>query len=91
MFDFKTIKDLTDYMKYLDSNRTAYNEYFKWKKYVKFYKAPSEPSPFCDMCIRLNLETFYGFEPSIVHDLDSVHHRRDCKRPYIINATMIHF
>lgn len=23
-------------MKYLESNVTAYNSYFKWKKYVKF-------------------------------------------------------
>jgi hypothetical protein len=29
--DFKSPKDLADYLKYLDRNQTAYLEYFKWK------------------------------------------------------------
>ena len=36
--DFKTPKHLATYLIYLSKNKTAYNEYFKWKKYVKVYK-----------------------------------------------------
>ena len=34
--DFKSPKKLADYLIYLSANKTAYNEYFKWKKYVKY-------------------------------------------------------
>jgi len=34
--DYKSIKDLSSYLIYLDSNKTAYNSYFEWKKYAKF-------------------------------------------------------
>ncbi|XP_071820104.1 alpha-(1,3)-fucosyltransferase 7-like [Apostichopus japonicus] len=30
--DYKNMSDLADYIKYLDKNDTAYNEYFEWKK-----------------------------------------------------------
>ncbi|VDL14017.1 unnamed protein product [Hymenolepis diminuta] len=33
--DFKTIRELTDYIKYLDRNDTAYAKYFTWKEYGK--------------------------------------------------------
>ncbi len=31
--DFKTIKELTDYINYLDKNDTAYASYFAWKEH----------------------------------------------------------
>jgi alpha-1,3-fucosyltransferase len=34
--DFKSAKDLGTYLNYLDSNKTAFNSYFKWKKHVNF-------------------------------------------------------
>lgn len=34
--DFQSPKHLSDYLNYLDSNKTAYNEYFRWKKHVRF-------------------------------------------------------
>jgi hypothetical protein len=34
--DYKSPKELANYLNYLDSNKTAYNSYFKWKKHVKF-------------------------------------------------------
>ncbi|KAM3176739.1 hypothetical protein ACTXT7_005900 [Hymenolepis weldensis] len=33
--DFKTIRELTDYIKYLDRNDTAYAKYLTWKEYGK--------------------------------------------------------
>lgn len=32
--DFKTPKDLVNYLNYLASNSTAYNSFFKWKKHI---------------------------------------------------------
>ncbi|EDO43404.1 predicted protein, partial [Nematostella vectensis] len=31
--DFPSVKALAEYIKYLDKNDTAYNEYFQWRKY----------------------------------------------------------
>jgi hypothetical protein len=36
--DFKTPEHLAKYLKYLDKNKTAYNEYFRWKKFIKVLK-----------------------------------------------------
>lgn len=60
---------MAEYLIYLDSNRTAYNSYFKWKKHVIFRKKISIFSPICDMCIKLNLEEFFGIEQSVIEDL----------------------
>ena len=35
VMDFKTVKQLAEYLQYLDKNDTAYNEYFKWRKKYK--------------------------------------------------------
>ena len=59
VLDFKNIKILARYIKYLDNNDTAYNEYFKWKdKYVLWEPIcdwPFEPYWACQMCMRLNI------------------------------------
>ena len=31
VMDFKTVKQLAEYLQYLDKNNTAYNEYFRWR------------------------------------------------------------
>ncbi|RNA05317.1 alpha-(1-3)-fucosyltransferase C-like [Brachionus plicatilis] len=67
--DFKTPKELVNYLTYLESNSTAYNSYFKWKKYIK--KTNTKYNTLCDMCIKLNLENFYGVKKSIVNDLET--------------------
>ena len=36
--DFNSVKDLADYLKYLDKNDTAYNQYFEWKTKFKVVK-----------------------------------------------------
>ena len=33
--DFQSPRHLTEYLLYLSKNTTAYNSYFKWKKYIK--------------------------------------------------------
>ena len=38
VMDFKTVKQLADYLHYLDNNNTAYNEYFKWRVKYKVFR-----------------------------------------------------
>lgn len=97
-FDFKSAEHLAEYLIYLDSNKTAYNEYFKWKKFIKFYNAiiPVKNhglSPICDMCIYLHLEDFYGMNNKIIKDPHSIY---NCKNysynfPFIILIVLFVF
>ncbi|MFM7982248.1 MAG: glycosyltransferase family 10 domain-containing protein, partial [Candidatus Fonsibacter sp.] len=73
-FDYKTPHDLANYLIYLSNNSTgAYNSYFKWKKHVKFLDNQIHVSQFCDMCIQLNLDRFFGSkqENRLMFDLDN--------------------
>ena len=47
VLDFKTVKDLAEYLHYLDKNITAYNEYFKWRKR---YRMGGDWSVLCQFC-----------------------------------------
>ncbi|XP_013397124.1 glycoprotein 3-alpha-L-fucosyltransferase A isoform X2 [Lingula anatina] len=50
--DFKSPKDLADYLKYLDMNVTAYVKHLEWKnQYVGLY---SKAEVYCDLCAKLN-------------------------------------
>lgn len=49
--DFETVRNLADYLKYLDQNDTAYNEYFQWKNVFKL----STPYTYgCALCSALH-------------------------------------
>ena len=56
VLDFKTVKDLADYLHYLDKNSTAYNEYFKWRQQYRKIKF----ADFCSFCEVLTSETPKG-------------------------------
>ena len=45
--DFETIKGLADYLLYLDTNSTAYNEYFKWRYH---YEIRTKVDSLCEVC-----------------------------------------
>ena len=47
VMDFKTVKQLAEYLQYLDKNNTAYNEYFKWRLKYKVTGVL-----FCSVCRR---------------------------------------
>ncbi|XP_069161624.1 alpha-(1,3)-fucosyltransferase C isoform X2 [Procambarus clarkii] len=56
--DFKSLQDLTAYLKYLDTNDTAYNEYFRWKDhYVVDDGWSSTAHTFCNLCKKLHQDT----------------------------------
>ena len=50
--DFKTPKQLADYLKLLDSNDSLYLRYFEWKKDWEVVKRPL--GGWCDLCEKLN-------------------------------------
>ncbi len=77
-------------MKYLASNVTAYNEYFKWKKNVRFDKK-IKPDFLCNMCIDLQLETHFGIRKGVVKDLELFWNVEDCNDPNIDTVAIFDF
>jgi hypothetical protein len=92
VLDFKSPKDLADYLLYLDKNATAYNVYFKWKKHISFYdQSPTTSSfsfvvepvlaPICSMCIQLYLERHFNvkMKKQIIEDAGRLWNKKlDC-------------
>ena len=77
--DFKSPKELAQYMLYLDGNKTAYNSYFKWKKHVTF--KDNFEDVFCSMCVHLNMQSHFGVRKNVLHDLGNYWSQKDCKYP----------
>ncbi|EGC32023.1 hypothetical protein DICPUDRAFT_57337 [Dictyostelium purpureum] len=69
--DFKSPKDLADYLKFLADNETAYNEYFNWKKkplpksFIEKYERCMFYDSDCRVCMEVNKQLskldVYGF------------------------------
>jgi len=65
VLDFESVGKLVDYLKYLNTNDTAYSEYFKWKgKYGVYSRAQHKGSMFCNLCKKLH-EEFPETEPGL--------------------------
>ena len=54
--DYQDPKDLANYLNYLISNKTAYNEYFQWTSHFNVYKNTDEnfSRAMCQACAALN-------------------------------------
>ncbi|XP_068203767.1 alpha-(1,3)-fucosyltransferase C-like [Palaemon carinicauda] len=64
--DFPTIKALADYLLYLNSNDTAYNEYFRWKRhYDVLAVSGSKNLAWCDLCKKLHTDSKHSVYPNI--------------------------
>nr|XP_045620426.1 alpha-(1,3)-fucosyltransferase C-like isoform X2 [Procambarus clarkii] len=69
---FPTAKALADYLIYLHKNDTAYNEYFRWKRFhwlVDHWAKVAKP--YCDLCERLhndNTTKVYNLKKWFVDD-----------------------
>ena len=66
VLDFKTLKQLADYLHYLDTNNTAYNEYFKWRLKYKVFRSNLDLS-LCEICKWYVSKS--PLEPKVYHDL----------------------
>ena len=79
--DYKSPKELSDYLIYLSGNSTAYNSYFKWKEHVVFGES-SKMSSLCNMCIHLQLENYFGIKKKVISDIGSYWSKSvNCKSP----------
>ncbi len=83
-------KNLADYLKYLSLNASAYNEYFRWKEYVRFDREKA-PDLLCNMCIDLHLETHMGIRRGVVDKLESYWNVRDCKQATVETVSVFGF
>ena len=50
--DFKSPRDLADYLRFLDSNEAMYLKYFEWKKDWDVINRPR--NGWCDLCEKIN-------------------------------------
>ncbi len=62
VLDYKSPKELADYLIYLSNNKTAYNEYFKWKKYLTILTNSYKNQNLCKVCVKLHLQSVFGIE-----------------------------
>ncbi|XP_075259263.1 4-galactosyl-N-acetylglucosaminide 3-alpha-L-fucosyltransferase 9-like isoform X2 [Convolutriloba macropyga] len=65
--DFKSGKELSDYLQYLRGNWTAFMEYHKWRQYYTvhdLYEAQDELH--CDICRRLKQEKDDGYKKNYI-------------------------
>ncbi len=52
--DYASVKDLADYLLYLDATPGAYNAYFAWKRVWKVERSGVYTRNLCDLCEKLN-------------------------------------
>jgi len=61
VLDYETPETLANYLYYLNNNKTAYNNFFNWKRYINFELNPPVMGYLCEMCIQLHLEDQIGY------------------------------
>jgi hypothetical protein len=87
-FDFPNPNKLAEYLIYLNGNKTAYNSYFKWKKYIKFIDNGLHYAVICEFCILLNLDFHEGIKRSVITDMNKFwSSKTDCNNICIKNFT----
>lgn len=60
VLDYDSPKSLANYLNYLAHNKTAYNSYFDWKRFIRVDERRSMGGYLCEMCIKLHLEESLG-------------------------------
>lgn len=89
--NFKTPKELADFLHYLNENSTAFLEYFEWKTELlnnekiknqshNFTKIEpkDDTSPFCEMCVKLHNQTYLKTNNKIVKISEWFNSKKDC-------------
>jgi len=73
LYDFPSIQSLANYIKYLDKNDTAYNEYFKWQHKYKITRR----NAMCKFCEKLHDVTL---PPKTYNDLRAFYSMERCDK-----------
>ena len=81
--DFRSAKQLSEYLLFLDTNNAAYSEYLKWKNY---YYVQEKPIPICEICMKLEHPKTYA---NVYKDVYSWWHRNVCASPKDITLTKL--
>lgn len=68
VLDYSGPEQLANYLLYLSKNRTAYNQYFQWKRFIRPLPTIPFQAHLCEMCIQLNLEKYQGFKYGHIKD-----------------------
>lgn len=80
VLDFKSPKDLAEYLLYLDKNQTAYNSYFNWKRFVNRKHLGIFAAEICEFCIRLHIEDYTKKKKtSRIENIDQYWNGGDCR------------
>ncbi len=83
VLDYETVERLAGHLKYVAGNRTAYNEYFEWRKFIRYHEASENPwgHVFCELCIMLNLEEHSGSKYEVIEDMSTFWDKKvDCHK-----------
>ena len=81
LYQFATVSSLAQQLIQIRNDKEKYRSYFAWKQdYV--WGATDMFTPFCDLCLRLHLDS----KPSIIDDIHAWWHEGACKRPILVNT-----
>jgi hypothetical protein len=75
MREFSSLSELADRLIQIRNNSTLYQEYFKWKKDFIWTTFSQFMTPFCDLCLRLHLDT----SPNIIDDINVWWYNKTCE------------
>ena len=73
--DYKSLEDLAKYLHYLQENRTAYNQYFEWKKYYTI--TGSGEFGVCAECAAI--KNHLVLKKSSMVDLEEFYNMKQCR------------
>ena len=59
--DFGTPQLLAEFLLAVGSEKSRYNNYFEWKKYLRYNPEHPIQGFLCEMCIKLQMEAASGF------------------------------
>ena len=92
VLDFNSPKELAEHLLYVDNNPSVYNRYFAWRQHVTYHHKRWSPKHwpkssltstfhmFCELCIRLNMETHFGERSRRIDHIESLYDiNQNCK------------
>lgn len=89
--DFSSIKELADYLLFLNSSPPAYNAYFQWKQHFKVERNGVYSENLCHLCHKLQTidSSPTLFQQVYSNMLNWWHEQAHCKHGRILNNTWI--